>query len=50
MIANVRALAGAGSVQEYFKLQGSFVQPVYEKAIAYSKGVYEVATQTCVQP
>ena len=45
-IANVRALAGAGSVQEYVKLQGSFAQPAYEKAIAYSKGVYEVATQT----
>jgi phasin family protein len=45
-IANVRALAGAGNVQEYVKLQASFAQPAYEKAIAYSKGVYEVATQT----
>lgn len=45
-IANVRALAGANGVQEYVKLQGSFAQPAYEKAIAYSKGVYEVATQT----
>jgi phasin family protein len=44
-IANVRALAGANGVQEYVKLQGSFAQPAYEKAIAYSKGVYEVATQ-----
>ena len=45
-IANVRALAGANGVQEYVKLQGSFAQPAYEKAIAYSKGMYEVATQT----
>ena len=44
-IANVRALASANGVQEYVKLQGSFAQPAYEKAIAYSKGVYEVATQ-----
>lgn len=45
-IANARALAGANDVQEFVKLQGSFAQPAYEKAIAYSKGVYEVATQT----
>ena len=44
-IANVRALAAANDVQEYIKLQGSFAQPAYEKAVAYSKGVYEVATQ-----
>ena len=44
-IANVRALTGANDVQEFVKLQGSFAQPAYEKAIAYSKGMYEVATQ-----
>ena len=44
-VANVRALAGANDVQEFVKLQGSFAQPAYEKAIAYSKGMYEVATQ-----
>ena len=44
-IANVRALAGANDVQEFVKLQGSFAQPAYEKAMAYSKGMYEVATQ-----
>lgn len=44
-VANARALAGANDVQEFVKLQGSFAQPAYEKAIAYSKGVYEVATQ-----
>ena len=44
-IANVRALAGVNDVQEFVKLQGSFAQPAYEKAMAYSKGMYEVATQ-----
>ena len=48
-IANVRALAAANNVQEYVKLQGSFAQPAYEKAVAYSKGVYEVATQTTAE-
>jgi len=45
-IANVRTLATANDVQEFVKLQGSFAQPAYEKAMAYSKGMYEVATQT----
>jgi len=45
-LANVRALTAAGDVQEYLKLQASFAQPVFEKAIAYSKGVYEVIGQT----
>ena len=45
-MANARALAATNDVQEFVKLQGSFVQPAYEKAMAYSKGVYEVATQT----
>jgi phasin family protein len=45
-VANARALAAANDMQEYVKLQASFAQPAYEKAIAYSKGVYEVATQT----
>jgi phasin family protein len=44
-VANVRALAGVNDVQEFVKLQGSFAQPAYEKAMAYSKGMYEVATQ-----
>jgi len=44
-IANVRALAGAKDVQELVNLQSTFAQPAIEKAIAYSKSVYEVATQ-----
>jgi len=46
VMANTRALAGAKDVQEFISLQSSFAQPAMEKAIAYSKNVYEVATQT----
>jgi phasin family protein len=44
-IANTRALLGAKDVQEFVSLQNSFTQPAIEKAIAYSKSVYEVATE-----
>lgn len=44
-VANMRALATANGVQEYVKLQASFAQPAVDKAIAYSKGVYEVIGQ-----
>src|SRR5437879_10264985 len=44
-IANTRALLGAKDVQEFVTLQSSFAQPAIEKAIAYSKSVYEVATE-----
>ena len=45
-VANARALAGAKDMQELVSLQSTFAQPAIEKAIAYSKSVYEVATQT----
>lgn len=45
-VANTRALAGAKDVQEFVNLQTTFAQPVIEKAIAYSRSVYEVASQT----
>jgi phasin family protein len=45
-IANTRALLGAKDVQEFVSLQNAFAQPAIEKAIAYSKSVYEVATET----
>src|SRR5436305_14317458 len=44
-IANSRALLGAKDVQEFVTLQSSFAQPTIEKAIAYSRSVYEVATE-----
>src|SRR5918995_1867427 len=43
-IANARALLGAKDVQEFVSLQNAFAQPAIEKAIAYSKSLYEVAT------
>ena len=43
-IASTRALLGAKDVQEFVSLQNSFAQPAIEKALAYSKSVYEVAT------
>src|SRR6059058_3452600 len=42
---NARALLGAKDVQEFVTLQNAFAQPAIEKAIAYSKSVYEVATE-----
>src|SRR3954452_6705548 len=44
-IANARALFGAKDVQEFVTLQNSLAQPAIEKAIAYSKSVYEVTTE-----
>src|SRR5260370_5722577 len=44
-IANTRALLGAKDVQEFVTLQSAFAQPAIEKAIAYSKSVYEVTTE-----
>lgn len=44
-IANTRALAGAKDVQELVSLQSTFAQPAMEKAIAYSRSVYEVASE-----
>jgi phasin family protein len=44
-LANARALMGAKDVQEFVSLQSAFAQPTIEKAIAYSKSVYEVATE-----
>ena len=43
-IANARALIGAKDAQELVNLQSSFAQPALEKAISYSRSVYDVAT------
>jgi len=45
-LANTRALVGAKDVQEFVTLQNSFAQPALEKAIAFSKSLYEVAVET----
>jgi len=44
-VANVRALTGAKDVRELVSLQGAYAQPAIEKAIAYSKGLYQAASQ-----
>ena len=45
-VATTRALLGAKDVQEFVSLQNTLAQPAIEKAIAYSKSVYEVATES----
>lgn len=45
-MSNTRALMGAKDVQEFVSLQSTFAQPAIEKAIAFSKNVYEVTAQT----
>jgi phasin family protein len=44
-LSNTRALFGAKDVQEFVSLQNTMAAPALEKAIAYSKSVYEVATE-----
>ena len=43
---HAKALLGAKDVQEYLSLNAATAQPAIEKAIAYSRSVYEVASQT----
>ena len=43
---HVKALAEAKDPQELVKLNSSFAQPAIEKAVAYGKGVYDVALST----
>jgi phasin family protein len=45
-IANTKALLGAKDVQELLSLQGAQAQPLFEKAVAYSRSVYEIGTQS----
>lgn len=43
---HAKALLGARDVQEYVNLTAATAQPAIEKALAYSRGVYEVVSQT----
>ena len=45
-VANTKALLGAKDAQEAISLQASIAQPNVEKAVAYSRSVYEIAAQT----
>jgi phasin family protein len=45
-LASSKALLGAKDVQELLNLQTSFAQPLVEKAVAYNRSVYEIASQS----
>lgn len=44
MLSNTRTLMGAKDVQEFVNLQSTIAQPTFEKAVSYSKSMYEVAS------
>jgi phasin family protein len=44
-LRNAKALTEAKNVQDFVALQSNAAQPGIDKALAYSRGVYEVATQ-----
>jgi len=46
VVANAKILMGAKDVQELMNIQASLAQPTVEKAVAYSRSVYEIASQT----
>jgi phasin family protein len=45
-VSSAKALMGAKDVQELMNIQASLAQPTVEKAVAYSRSIYEIATQT----
>jgi phasin family protein len=44
-VANTKALLGAKDVQEALSIQTTLAQPGVEKAVAYSRSVYEISAQ-----
>lgn len=45
-VGHAKALLNAKDAQEYVNLSAAATQPTMEKAVAYSRSVYEVAAQT----
>lgn len=45
-VHNVKTLLGVKDVQELVSTQATLAQPAFEKAVAYSRSVYEIASQT----
>ena len=45
-VANAKAMLGAKDAQEFFALQASLAQPGLEKAVAYTRSVYEITAQS----
>jgi phasin family protein len=45
-VNNAKSLLGAKDLQEVISLQATLAQPTVEKAVAYSRSVYEISAQT----
>lgn len=45
-VSSTKTLLGAKDVQELVSLQAALAQPNVEKAVAYSRSVYEISAQT----
>jgi phasin family protein len=45
-VSNAKTLMGAKDIQELMNIQAAIAQPTVEKAVAYSRSLYEIATQT----
>jgi len=45
-VSGAKALMGAKDPKEALSIQASLAQPTVEKAVAYSKSVYEISTET----
>jgi phasin family protein len=46
VVSNAKTLLAVKDVQEFLNVQVALAQPSVEKAVAYSRGVYEIASQT----
>jgi phasin family protein len=45
-VSNAKAVLAVKDAQDFMNLQTTLAQPVMDKAIAYSRSLYEIATQT----
>lgn len=45
-VNTAKTLLAAKDVQELVSLQATLAQPAFEKAVAYSRSIYEIASQT----
>ena len=45
-VASAKSLLGVKDIQELMNVQASLAQPTVEKAVAYSRSIYEIASQT----
>jgi phasin family protein len=45
-VTNAKTLMGAKDIQELMNIQAAIAQPTVEKAVAYSRSLYEIASAT----